>query len=77
MASIYRLVRRKLGDALLAEDVPGPRYEAATAAALAGSSQGEDAGPLDDKERARWRRQALSWLRQDLAALEARRECPP
>ena len=51
----------------LAEYVPGPRYDAATAAALAGSGQGKDAAPLDDKERARWRRQALAWLRQDLA----------
>jgi Tfp pilus assembly protein PilF len=52
----------------LAEGVPGPRYEAATAAALAGLGQGMGAAELDDKERARWRRQALAWLRQDLAA---------
>src|SRR5262249_45436384 len=31
--------------------------------------QGEDAGTLDDNERARWRRQALAWLRADLARL--------
>jgi serine/threonine-protein kinase len=42
------------------------RYDAACAAALAGCGQGEDAGKLDDKERAFWRRQALDWLRQDL-----------
>src|SRR5262249_33471735 len=48
-----------------AEDVPGgARYYAACAAALAGCGQGKDAGRLDDKERARWRRQALDWLRQ-------------
>jgi serine/threonine-protein kinase len=46
----------------------GNRYHAACAAALAGCSQGTDADKLDDKERARWRQQALDWLRQDLAA---------
>jgi serine/threonine-protein kinase len=51
-----------------AEAVPqGTRYDAARAAALAGSGQGKDAAKLDDKERAGWRRQALDWLRQDLA----------
>jgi serine/threonine-protein kinase len=47
--------------------VPGAaRYNAACAAALAGCGQGKDADRLDDKARARWRRQALDWLRQDL-----------
>jgi hypothetical protein len=41
---------------------------AARAAALAGCGKGNDAGQLDDKERALRRRQALEWLRQDLAA---------
>jgi serine/threonine-protein kinase len=51
----------------LAEAVPeGTRYHAARAAALAGCRQGRDADQLDDKERARWRRQAREWLRQDL-----------
>jgi serine/threonine-protein kinase len=51
-----------------AEAVPeATRYNAACAAALAGCGQGRDVGRLDDKERARWRRQALDWLRQDLA----------
>jgi serine/threonine-protein kinase len=51
----------------LAEAVPsGARYDAACAAALAGCGQGKDAGPLDDNERAHWRRQALDWLRADL-----------
>jgi hypothetical protein len=43
------------------------RYSAACAAACAGCGQGEDAGRLDDQERARLRRQALTWLRADLA----------
>jgi hypothetical protein len=50
-----------------AEAVPsGTRYAAACAAALAGCGQGKDADELDDAERARWRRQALDWLRLDL-----------
>jgi tetratricopeptide (TPR) repeat protein len=44
----------------------GARYNAACAAALAGCAQGKDADKLDDRERARWRRHALDWLRQDL-----------
>jgi tetratricopeptide (TPR) repeat protein len=43
------------------------RYRAARAAARAGCGQGSDAGKLADKERARWRKQALAWLRADLA----------
>jgi hypothetical protein len=46
----------------------GHRYNAACSAALAGCGKGADAGSLDDKERARLRRQALDWLRADLAA---------
>src|SRR5262249_8791699 len=42
------------------------RYNAACIAALAGCGQGTDAGRLDDKERALWRRQALDWLRLDV-----------
>jgi tetratricopeptide (TPR) repeat protein len=52
----------------LADDLgPQHRYNAACAAALAAAGQGKDA-PADDKERARLRRQALDWLRADLAA---------
>jgi tetratricopeptide (TPR) repeat protein len=52
----------------LADDVPSDvRYLAACAAARAGCGQGKDAGELHDEERARWRGQALEWLRQDLA----------
>jgi tetratricopeptide (TPR) repeat protein len=43
------------------------RYNAACAAALAGTGQGKDAADLDVKERQRWRKQALAWLRDDLA----------
>jgi hypothetical protein len=46
----------------------GHRYNAACAAALAGSGQGQDAAGLDEKERGRLRRQALDWLRADLSA---------
>jgi tetratricopeptide (TPR) repeat protein len=43
------------------------RYNAACSAALASSGKGHDAGKLTDDERARLRRQALDWLRADLA----------
>jgi serine/threonine-protein kinase len=46
----------------------GHRYNAACAAALAGTGQGEDAGKLDEAERGHWRKQAVAWLRDDLAA---------
>jgi tetratricopeptide (TPR) repeat protein len=52
----------------LADDLHGQhRYNAACTAALAGCGQGEDAGKVDDAERARLRRHALEWLRADLA----------
>jgi serine/threonine protein kinase/tetratricopeptide (TPR) repeat protein len=44
------------------------RYNAACSAARAGCGQGKDAATLDDAERAQLRRQALDWLRADLAA---------
>jgi serine/threonine protein kinase/Flp pilus assembly protein TadD len=44
------------------------RYNAACTAALAGCGQGKDADQIDDEERVRLRRQALDWLRADLAA---------
>ncbi len=46
----------------------GHRYNAVCAAALAGSGQGADAGKLTEPERGALRRQALEWLRADLAA---------
>jgi tetratricopeptide (TPR) repeat protein len=46
---------------------PGNRYDAACAAARAGAVQGQDKPPLDEPEKARWRKQALDWLREHLA----------
>jgi Flp pilus assembly protein TadD len=44
------------------------RYNAACCAALAAAGQGQDAAKLDSKERSRWRKQSLDWLRGDLTA---------
>jgi tetratricopeptide (TPR) repeat protein len=55
----------------------GIRYDAACAAALAGCGQGHDARKLSDKERADLRRQALAWLRADLAAWQRLLETRP
>jgi hypothetical protein len=52
----------------------GHRYAAAQAAALAGCGKGKDASRLDDPARARWRRQALAWLKADLAEYAKRLE---
>jgi tetratricopeptide (TPR) repeat protein len=46
-------------------ELTGLRFPAACAAALAGCGAG-DAAQLDDKERARWRAEALGWLRADV-----------
>jgi serine/threonine-protein kinase len=46
----------------------GLRYSAACAAALAGAGRGEQAGSLDASGRAELRKQALTWLREDLEA---------
>ena len=55
-------------DPKLAEDMKaGHRYDAACAAALAGAGKGDNKPPLDEPEKARWRKQALDWLRADLA----------
>ena len=43
------------------------RYNAACSAALAGCNQGEDRDSLDEAARQRWLRQALDWLRAELA----------
>jgi len=44
------------------------RYNAACAAALAGSGQGKDDPPLDNAAKARCCKQAIDWLKADLAA---------
>jgi tetratricopeptide (TPR) repeat protein len=55
-------------DPQLADNLKAPhRYNAACYAALAAAGRGEDAGKLDDQERARLRKQAIDWLRADLA----------
>jgi tetratricopeptide (TPR) repeat protein len=46
----------------------GARYDAACAAAQAGCGRGEGAAALSAAERARWRRRALEWLREDFTA---------
>jgi Flp pilus assembly protein TadD len=59
----------------LAEDVEaGLRWSAASSAARAGCGQCGDAFLTNGEDRSRWRRQALDWLRADLALLEKRRE---
>jgi serine/threonine-protein kinase len=56
-------------DAKLADDLQAfHRYNAACSAALAAAGKGTDADKLDDQEYTRLRRQALDWLRADLAA---------
>jgi serine/threonine protein kinase/Flp pilus assembly protein TadD len=56
-------------DPNLADDVSaGRRAMAASAAVLASAGQGVDPRQLDDKERVCWRKQAVDWLRADLAA---------
>jgi tetratricopeptide (TPR) repeat protein len=47
-------------------------YNAACAAVLAGTGQGNDAGGLTAAERTRCRKQAIAWLRTDLAAFARR-----
>jgi serine/threonine-protein kinase len=57
------------GQPTLADDLGAAhRYGAACSAALAGCGRGEDVPRPGAEERARWRRQALTWLRADLAA---------
>ncbi len=52
----------------LADDMQAQhRYNAACAAALAGCGQGKDNPPLDESAKARCRKQAIDWLKADLA----------
>jgi serine/threonine-protein kinase len=82
---LYAAAARSYGDAFglnpqLAGDPRQPhRYNAACSAAMAAAGQGADARELPDKARALLRRQALAWLRADLARwaqLAARDEGP-
>jgi hypothetical protein len=63
-----RLYAESLGaDPRLAGDVKAwHRYNAACSAALAAAGKGDDQPRLDEPEKARWRKQALDWLRADL-----------
>jgi serine/threonine-protein kinase len=53
------------------------RYAAACYAARAGAGQGTDAVGLSAGEQLRWRRQALTWLRDDLAAWDRQLQGKP
>jgi tetratricopeptide (TPR) repeat protein len=66
-ARLYALAFAAKPD-LASNQQAGHRYQAARAAALAGCGQGKDSPPPGTSERLRWRRQALTWLRADLAA---------
>jgi serine/threonine-protein kinase len=57
--------------ALAADQTAGNRYQAARAAALAGSESGPPEGSPDARSRARRREQAVAWLEADLAASAA------
>jgi tetratricopeptide (TPR) repeat protein len=73
LKKLYRTTAGLYADAFaadpkLADDLKAwHRYNAACWAALAAAGQGEDAAKLDDMERARLRKQALDWLKADLA----------
>jgi serine/threonine-protein kinase len=43
-------------------------YNAGCAVVLAGCGQGKDNPPPDEPTKARWRKQAIDWLKSDLAA---------
>jgi serine/threonine-protein kinase len=78
-AGAATLFRRGLeADPSLAKTPLWPyRYNAACAAALAGTGRGKDAASLDEAARAAWRRQSLEWLRADLAARRERADSDP
>jgi superkiller protein 3 len=71
---LHAAAARFFADALaehpkIADDLQGQvRYRAACAAACAAAGLGRDAGTLPERDRARLRRQALDWLKTDLAA---------
>jgi serine/threonine-protein kinase len=64
-------------DAGLAADLDAAnRYQAACAAALAAAGEGEGTPSLDTLRKAALRKQALSWLREDLTAWSQRAQDP-
>jgi serine/threonine-protein kinase len=64
-------------DPKLADDLQqSHRYNAVCCAALAAAGQGQDAKNLPDKVPLMWRRQALGWLRADLAQYQKLAERP-
>jgi serine/threonine protein kinase/tetratricopeptide (TPR) repeat protein len=72
--ALYAAAARLWAEALSADPTLGDerqaqhRYNAACAAALAGSGQGNDDPKPDDMARARLRKQALDWLKAELSA---------
>jgi tetratricopeptide (TPR) repeat protein len=58
----------KVAESLVEDPQTGRRYNAACVAALVGCGDDEEARKLSEEERARWRKEARTWLRADLAA---------
>ena len=56
---------------LAADLTAANRFQAARAAALAGTERGRGDSPSESESRARWRKQALDWLSADLTASAA------
>ncbi len=82
--SLYRASARFYSEAFaenpaLAEDMPSEaRYNAACSAALAAAGKGKDDPAPNDATRVVLRRQALGWLRSDLAAwVKIQKDGPP
>jgi tetratricopeptide (TPR) repeat protein len=68
-ASVHYYEEAFTAEPKLAENpTTGHRYNAACAAARAGTGKGKELAVLDAKDRARLRKQGLDWLRSDLAA---------
>jgi serine/threonine-protein kinase len=67
----YHASARLFADAFAADpelaEQPGSLYDSAFSPVLAAAGRGEDGLQLDDRERARLRKQAVDWLRADLA----------
>jgi tetratricopeptide (TPR) repeat protein len=80
--SLYAASARMYAGAFATEPKPATalgtnyRYQAACAAALAGTAEGKDDPKPDAAERARWRKKAVEWLRADLALWADRVKTP-